>query len=397
MTLTLADLKGAVNPLAQHYAHFRVAERLLLTGHSHQAWPDCSLAAQQQAWLDAAEQVDQKWEKAALMAERVRAGFRRLLNEPDAEIALAQNTHELVLRFISALDLQARPRIVTSDGEFHTLRRQLTRLREEGVEILVVAQYPANTFSERLAKVVNKNTAAVMVSQVFFNSSRIVDDFHAVAQQCEYMGAHLLVDMYHSLNVLPVNVHNLGLDNAFIVGGGYKYCQLGEGNCFMRVPPQCELRPVNTGWYAEFELLSEQPDDQVHYGAGAARFAGSTYDPTSHYRAARVFDFFEAQGLTPELLRSISQHQLAVLATAFEALNLPDAEISLDHALALSERAGFLVVQTPHAMRLCELLRQREVYTDARGDALRFGPAPYLADHQLRTAMHALGEAYQQL
>ena len=26
--------------LAVHYSRFRVAERLLLTGHSHQAWPD---------------------------------------------------------------------------------------------------------------------------------------------------------------------------------------------------------------------------------------------------------------------------------------------------------------------------------------------------------------------
>ena len=26
---------------------------------------------------------------------------------------------------------------------------------------------------------------------------------------------------------------------AFITGGGYKYCQLGEGNCFLRVPPGC--------------------------------------------------------------------------------------------------------------------------------------------------------------
>src|SRR5216684_8708458 len=27
--------------LARHYTRFRVYERLLLTGHSHQAWPDC--------------------------------------------------------------------------------------------------------------------------------------------------------------------------------------------------------------------------------------------------------------------------------------------------------------------------------------------------------------------
>lgn len=397
MTLTIDDLKASVNPLAKHYSQFRVDERLLLTGHSHQAWPDCSLAAHTQAWHDAALHVDDKWAKAMVQAEAVRQGFRRLLNEAEAEIALAPNTHELVMRFISALDLQARPRIVTSDGEFHTLRRQLTRLKEEGIELVVVPQYPANTFSERLSKVVNKKTAAVMVSQVFFNSSRIVESFHAVAQQCDFHGAYLLVDMYHSLNVLPVSVHAMGLDNAFIVGGGYKYCQLGEGNCFLRVPPNCELRPVNTGWYAEFELLAEQPDDEVHYAKGGARFAGSTYDPTSHYRAARVFEFFEEQQLTPALLRKISQHQIAVLATAFEALDLPESEINLDHALALSERAGFLVIQTPQATRLSQLMAQRDVYTDARGQALRFGPAPYHADHQLRSAMAALGEAYRQL
>ena len=39
------------NALAPNYSLFRVAERCLLTGHSHQAWPDRSLNAQRQAWL----------------------------------------------------------------------------------------------------------------------------------------------------------------------------------------------------------------------------------------------------------------------------------------------------------------------------------------------------------
>ncbi|MEK7386376.1 MAG: hypothetical protein AABZ83_08030, partial [candidate division NC10 bacterium] len=51
---------------------FRVGERLLLTGHSHQAWPDAGFEAQQRAWLDAAELVDEKWDAAAERAEAVR-------------------------------------------------------------------------------------------------------------------------------------------------------------------------------------------------------------------------------------------------------------------------------------------------------------------------------------
>src|SRR5215204_1581873 len=107
------------NPLAQHYSRFRVAERLLLTGHSHQAWPDVGFEAQQRAWLDAAEFVDDKWEMAAVQAAAVRDGFARLVGDRAGNIALGQNTHELVTRWLSALPLQTRPRIVTTDGEFH--------------------------------------------------------------------------------------------------------------------------------------------------------------------------------------------------------------------------------------------------------------------------------------
>jgi len=74
--------------LADHYSLFRVTERVLLTGHSHQAWPDISWEAQQQAWRDAADLVDQKWVRAAEQAALVQAGFRRLLNDPSGDIAL---------------------------------------------------------------------------------------------------------------------------------------------------------------------------------------------------------------------------------------------------------------------------------------------------------------------
>ena len=57
-----------MNDLARHYSRFRVTERVLLTGHSHQAWPDAGFEAQQRAWLDAAALVDDKWDEAARQA-----------------------------------------------------------------------------------------------------------------------------------------------------------------------------------------------------------------------------------------------------------------------------------------------------------------------------------------
>jgi kynureninase len=394
----VTDLDGLArspNALVAHYSRFRVAERLLLTGHSHQAWPDVAREAQLRAFDDAAELVDDKWDRAFARADEVRAGFRRWLGDPGGDIALGASTHDLVVRFLSALDLGGRRRrLVTSTGEFHTLRRQLARLGEAGIEVEWVEAKPADTLVERVADAVDDRTAAVLVSAVLFETARIVPHLDALAAACRPGGPELLVDAYHALGVVPFPIHELGLTDTWVVGGGYKYLQLGEGNCFLRLPAHAEeLRPVVTGWFADFDTLPGQArPDRVAYGPGGQRFAGATYDPTSHYRAARVFGFFEEQGLTPALLRQSYTHQLEVLACGFDALGAPDEAITRDRATPLSGFGGFLALRTPDASRLQSALRERGVSTDCRGEFLRFGPAPYLSDVQLEAAIGRLGE-----
>ncbi len=385
--------------LARHYSRFRVSERILLTGHSHQAWPDIGFGAQQQAWLDAAEHVDDKWDLAFAKADRVRAGFARLLDDPAGDIALASSTHDLIVRFLSALPLKQRPRLVTTDGEFHTVRRQLDRLSEEGIEIVRVPSRPVTQIADRLKKMVTDRTAAVLVSAVLYENAHIVPNLALAIDACRRLGVELLVDAYHALNVVPFSLQHERLTDAFVVGGGYKYCQLGEGNAFLRIPKDCTLRPVVTGWFSEFGDLSKPPfAGQVPYGTGPARFAGATYDPTSHYRAAAVFDFFQEQGLTPAVLREISQHQVGLLAREFDALGLDPQAIDRDRRSApLASIGGFLSLRAPRAEQISRALRARVVWTDYRGESLRLGPAPYVTDDQLRAALAALADVVRAL
>jgi kynureninase len=353
--------------LAAHYSEFRVSERLLLTGHSHQAWPDVGREGVVEAWDDAALHVDEKWERAFEKAERVREGFRLWLEEPGAEIALDQNTFGLVLRFLSALDLRRRPRLVTTDGEFHTLRRLMARLAEEELlDVVIVPARPAETLAERLAAAADERTAAVLVSAVLFADSRIVPGLGELAAAIE---AELLIDVYHAFGVMRFPLP----ESAWVVGGGYKYLQLGEGNCFLRLPPHAdELRPRFTGWFSEFaELAAEKRPSAVEYPKGGMRFAGATYDPTSHYRAARVFDFFAEQGLTPEALRANYLRQTTLLA---EALRVPGRR---------EDFGGFLALEVPAAEEVSRRLAEDGVMTDSRGRYLRLGPAPYVSNDQL--------------
>jgi kynureninase len=210
-----------------------------------------------------------------------------------------------------------------------------------------------------------------------------------LAEACTRHGAELLIDAYHHLNVVPFSL--AGLERAYVVGGGYKYCQLGEGACFLRLPPDCALRPVTTGWFTEFDELAATGRSGVGYGRGGMRFVGATFDPTSYYRAAAVFAFFRDRGLTPEFLRTVSQHQVRLLAERFDALGLDPALIRRDVTGPLDQVGGFLVLESPHAGELSRRLKEVGVWTDSRGTALRLGPAPYLCDAQLVEAMTCLG------
>jgi kynureninase len=266
---------------------------------------------------------------------------------------------------------------VTTDGEFHTLRRLMARLAEEELlDVVVVPAREAETLGERLAAEADSRASAVLVSAVLFEDSRIVPRLDELARACAESGVELLVDVYHALGALPFGLAEHGLESAWIVGGGYKYLQLGEGNCFLRLPPQAdELRPAFTGWYAEFaELAAAHEPGGVEYPRGGMRFAGATYDPTSHYRAAHVFDFFQEQGLTPEALRESYLRQTTLLAQLVGA-DEPREQFG-----------GFIALEVPGAEDVSRRLAEEGVMTDARGRYLRLGPAPYLTDAQLEDA-----------
>jgi kynureninase len=120
------------------------------------------------------------------------------------------------------------------------------------------------------------------------------------------------------------------------------------------------------------------------------RFAGSTYDPTSHYRAARVLDFFEEQGLTPDRLRESYLQQTTFLAERLDELALGD--VTRDRETPLDAFGGFLAVESERAEELRRRLLDAGVVTDSRGRYLRFGPAPYLSDEQLEAVVARLGQ-----
>lgn len=372
---------GDLSALRGAYSHFLSPGRILLTGHSHQAWPDVSREAMLRYFDDAARFVDDKW-PAAIMpkVERTAAAvLERIGLDPGGGLAFGKNTHELVFRLLTCLPLHSSPRIVTTTGEFHSLHRQLRRLEEEGVAVDWVDVHPHDSLPDRLLAAITPGTAMVAFSAVLFEDGYIVPRLGEIIAQAAARGAMVLVDAYHAFNVVPLD-WGPAKDAVFVTAGGYKYAAIGEGLGWLRLPAGCALRPVYTGWYADFAGLAGARTEEVAYGTGGWRFAGATFDASALYRAEAVLAHWDRFGLTVDKLRAISTRQTRRIIAQLDASGLGSAlASSRDDA----RRGGFVAVRVPHAGDVVERLRQRGVLVDARNDLLRLGPAPYLSDDEL--------------
>ncbi len=369
------------------------AGRVLLTGHSHQAWPDVARDALVEAFDDAARFVDDKWDEAVF--PRVQAVGEAVLDRMGFDrgdaVAFGRSTHELVYRLLTCLPLAARPRIVTTDAEFHSLRRQLSRLGEEGVPVTWVPSRPRADLAGRLLEALVPGTAMLALSAVLFEDAYVVPRLGEILARAVEVGAVVLVDAYHAFNVVPL-AWGPARASVYVTAGGYKYAAFGEGVCWLRIPAGAALRPVYTGWFADFGSLAGPPGGQVSYGAGGARFAGATFDASPFYRAHAVLAHWDRFGLDPARLRAVSTRQTRRILDRLDAAGHAGAVVSSrDDA----RRGGFVAVRAPGADAVVKRLRAEGVLVDARNETLRLGPAPYLTDEEIDRGTDAVARALQ--
>jgi selenocysteine lyase/cysteine desulfurase len=384
------------NKLTPHYSHFDVSNRLLFTGHSHQAWPDVALEGLKESFKLTASKVDKKWDPAFEKTELLRNYLRNYYDDPNGLYSLGENTHVLLVAWLSSFDLKNKPKIITTGSEFHSMHRQLKRLQEEGLQVVRVNAYSDTIVGDIEAEIDNQ-TSAIMLSRVYFESGIVNQHISGIAALARKQNIPFLIDDYHGTNVVPLSIREENLEDCFFLVGGYKYLQWGEGNCFLRFPNDCDLRPVITGWFASFSSLEKSQDGEVTYDDGNQRFVSGTYDPASQFRAAKVVEFFENQGLTPNILRNQYMSQVGLLKDLFLEQDFDPNFIQLRHDRPLEENGGFLALQSPYARKIQNYLMNKGVYTDARADILRFGPAPYITTDQIKAAIQKLAQVVGQL
>jgi kynureninase len=364
--------------LRAFFSRFRSAAqgRLHFTAHSHHFWPDVTRDAQLEAWDDAARLVDDKWELVlgSLWGE-VSAGIARHLGLPGPRtLVFAPNTHEFIMRLLSTCPLGRPIRVLSTDGEFHSFRRQMSRLAEDKVaEWIAVTAEPFATLGERLVDTASKQDFdLVFVSQVLFESGFALVELERLVDGLVAAGRLLVIDGYHGFLARPTDLSRVW-DRAFYIAGGYKYAMAGEGTCFMHCPPGFGLRPRDTGWFAGFAAFASGPAE-VRYAEDAGRFMGATFDPSGLHRLRASLRWLSEQKLDAAIIHA---HAVALQTRFVSALDEtpigPLVPERLVVPMTVTARGNFLAFDHPDAVGWYRRLHDAGIVTDARGTRLRVG------------------------
>jgi selenocysteine lyase/cysteine desulfurase len=351
-------------------------ERLHFAAHSHHLWPDASFDGQVEAWNDAARLADTKWDKVLdeVWPEAQGHVAAELGTGMADAIVFASSTHDFLVRLVTAAPRREPGplRVLTTDGEFHSARRQFARWAEAGwIALDQVAAEPFDDLSDRfLAAAQAGEHDFILVSQVLFGSGRIFDRIEELAALARPGGPWIVLDGYHAFMALDHPFSGPAGSSAFYLGGGYKYAMSGEGCAFLHSPPGYGERPPVTGWFAEFEDLTLAPG-QVGYAKDARRFMGATFDPSALYRFNAVQRMLRDNQLTTAV---VAEHSRALQAQLLDGIaETPLGEADLLNPLGGGPHARFLAFRGARAQDWYLQLKAHDCITDVRGDVLRIG------------------------
>ncbi|HEV8524104.1 MAG TPA: aminotransferase class V-fold PLP-dependent enzyme [Terriglobales bacterium] len=309
-----------------------------------------------------------------------------LMNAPRGSVSLHQNVTTCEAIVASCFDFSGhRNKIVYDDLNFPSVMYLWEAQRSRGARVhMVPSEDGVHVSTERLLDAIDEETLLVPISHVTFRSA-FVQDAKAIVEKAHKVGARVLLDVYHSLGAMPVDVQALNVD--FATGGVLKWLCGGPGVGYLYVRPDVatKLQPGVTGWFAhrnpfDFEV------GPIKYADPPFRFMNGTTHIPALYACRPGLKIIREVGV--ERIRLKSAHQTARLIQLADQrgwrVNTPrEAE----------RRGGTVSVDMPNSQEVCQELLKRNILVDWRPRAgVRMAPHFYNSDEELDTAIAAVDE-----
>jgi len=341
-----------------------------------QQWATLGVRAWAQGW----------WEMPVSVGDEIAP----LIGAGAGEVAMVPNVSVGQAQVLSALDYGGgRDTIVMTALDFPSVRYVYDELAARlGARIVVVpSDDGVGVSEERLLEAIDERTRLVAISHVLFRSAYVLD-VARIAAHAHSVGALVSLDAYHSVGVLPVDVHALGAD--FLTGGVLKWLCGGPGGCFLWVRPEvgATIAPALTGWQAHRHPFAFEPE--MDYADAAWRWLGGTPVIPALFAATEGPRILRSVGI--DAVRAKSVRQTSRLIELADARGYP-VTAPRDPA----RRGGTVAFDVPHAREVALALLADNVVVDYRpGAGIRVAPHFYTSDEELEAAVTLIDDILAQ-
>jgi kynureninase len=387
----MSTLTQAVHPELESYrAEFPILrKKIYLNTVSLGALSRRSIQATQE-FLDlwAARGASAWYDTWMAKLQALRTQFARLIGAGPHEIALAPSVSVALSAVASALDYSKRKKVVLTELDFPTDAYQWQVKARQGVRVqLLPTDDRIRIPLERFEQAIDRETALVVTSRVFFTSGYI-QDVKTIAEMAHAQGAYLFIDDYQGTGQLPLDVKESGVD--FLVSGGLKWLLGGPGIAFLYARDELigQLEPTITGWFG----AANQFDFDIHrfeFQHDARRFELGTPALAPVYAASAGLSIIEEVG--PVAIRERSRWLTTDLIERAH-----ERGWKLRSSEREDERAAIVMIEMADPAKGVQALAREGIIVDYRPGALRVSPYFYNTIEENEAVIEAIEDVISQ-
>jgi selenocysteine lyase/cysteine desulfurase len=323
----------------------------------------------------------------ARVYDGARGSVARLIGAGVNEIAIMTSATECICQVAGWLRPRAGQNVVSLDIDFPSVTYPWMRVaKETGAEVRLapISKNPAALTENDIAKLVDKNTAAVCVSHVQyatghrFDPAKLADIAHAY-------GALLVLDMTQSAGVVPLDVRTAKLDVVF--SSSYKWLcgPFGAAFCYLHPDIWPRFDPPFVGPHSTVDPFGFDAT-QIALAQSARRMEYSTVAYSAGLGMASAMDYLLAIGI-----ERILAHDLRLTSRLMAGLEALGATIVTPREDA--RRAGVLSARFPKldSADIVARLRAADIVCASRLGAVRFSPHIYNDDSDVERCLEEVG------
>jgi kynureninase len=321
------------------------------------------------------------------LSRQVGDRIARILGAEPASVQIQPNASIGLSTVASCFDFKSsrRNKVVTTALDFPSMEYIWEGQKQLGARIDVVASPDGISVPiENILGAIDEETSLVAIAHTSYRSSYRVNA-RAIVEQAHAKGALVLLDVYQSAGVVPLEATNWKVD--FLIGGTIKWLCGGPACGYLYVRPelQRDLQPRLTGWVAH-----DSPFDFAHapmrYARSVRRFAQGTPSIPALYSTIPGLEIVESVGV-PQIVNESRRRTARIIEFAQErgwTLNTP---------LDQEKRGGSVMIGVRDGPQMVERLAEKHVFVDCRPSAgLRVSPHFFNTDEEVEETLGILAK-----